>query len=814
MSRSIRITLLLSLLLLISVFPSLRAWWFSDGVPVTTAPGIQKRCRLTDDGEGGAIIVWEDSTGGVDPDIANDIYAQRIDLMGTAQWGYAGTEVCDVIEHQENCQIITDFQGGAYIAWEDWRDANADIYAQRVNSDRFLHWNFQAEPVCTQSFKQSAPQLAMDWSGGVFVVWMDYRNADADIYAQRLNGGGQPEWTVDGDSICTAPGIQEGPKIVSDGLDGAIITWFDGRSGNNDIYAQKVNPAGDILWTVDGVPVCTAANEQNWPEIVSDGAGGAIISWHDGRSGLLDVYAQWIDASGVPQWAVDGVPLCTAAGDQAQTYIVSDGDGGAIVVWLDGRSFPDWGLFVQHIDASGTVQWATDGVPLSTSTLKFHTQYSAGLVSDGDGGAIAAWIDTRGGGKVYSQRVDASGTILWTTDGVLLSNANSNQELPAITSDCFGGAIIAWQDDRNGESDIYAQQIDAKGRIGYLLPDIHSVTDVYGDEGGFVQVIWDAPKTDFVTGDITEYTIWRALETPAALSMIKGDATVVSSPSEALNAAAADREDPILRLSSLNGEMLYWELMFTQAAYRLEGYAKTVPTLFDSTAVNDDYHYFQVIAHTDDPSIFYVSEPDSGYSVDDLAPCFPAGLAGTQSFAPEGLWLTWNQNTEVDFDLYNVYRDIGPSFDPGPGNLLLSTCETSTFDGGWRWDAGYCYKVTAVDIHGNESENASVCAEQVTGDDPMPLPDATFLDQNYPNPFNPSTTITFGLKEKGHVSLRIYDASGRLVATLVDETRTAGSYIVEWNGREKNASSVASGVYFYKLSSKDFEETKKMILLR
>ena len=86
--------------------------------------------------------------------------------------------------------------------------------------------------------------------------------------------------------------------------------------------------------------------------------------------------------------------------------------------------------------------------------------------------------------------------------------------------------------------------------------------------------------------------------------------------------------------------------------------------------------------------------------------------------------------------------------------------------------------------------------------------------QNFPNPFNPNTTIAFGLKEQGHVSLRVYDAAGRLVVALIDESRPAGTYGAVWNGKAENGTTAASGVYFYRLITKEFEETKKMILLR
>jgi hypothetical protein len=91
-------------------------------------------------------------------------------------------------------------------------------------------------------------------------------------------------------------------------------------------------------WQVDGAPVCTDANDLN-PTIASDGAGGAIITWMDYHSGTgYDIYAQRLNADGVAQWTADGVALCTAASEQITPMIVSNGAGGAIVTWQDVRS--------------------------------------------------------------------------------------------------------------------------------------------------------------------------------------------------------------------------------------------------------------------------------------------------------------------------------------------------------------------------------------------------------------------------------------------------------------------------------------------
>jgi hypothetical protein len=90
------------------------------------------------------------------------------------------------------------------------------------------------------------------------------------------------------------------------------------------------------------------------------------------------------------------------------------------------------------------------------------------------------------------------------------------------------------------------------------------------------------------------------------------------------------------------------------------------------------------------------------------------------------------------------------------------------------------------------------------------------LAQNYPNPFNPSTTIKYSIKERAHVTLKIYNVAGQLVKTLVNEEQSprAEGFAVRWNSRSNSGNPVSSGVYFYKLVTKNFTQTKKMVLLK
>jgi hypothetical protein len=109
----------------------------------------------------------------------------------------------------------------------------------------------------------------------------------------------------------------------------------------------------------------------------------------------------------------------------------------------------------------------------------------------------------------------------------------------------------------------------------------------------------------------------------------------------------------------------------------------------------------------------------------------------------------------------------------------------------------------------------NLTGEEVTGHETQWIePEVYILLQNFPNPFNPFTTIRFGLRYGGQVTLRIYDAAGRPVRTLVDDVLEPGLHTAQWDGRNDGGTRAASGVYFYRIRTAGFERTRKMVLLR
>jgi len=377
--------------------------WTANGVALCNAVNYQYYPRAISDGAGGAIVAWYDHRNGGD----YNIYIQRVDAAGTPMWAVDGVAVCAAANDQIAEEIVSDGAGGAIVVWQDLRGGVAyDIYAQRVDASGVPKWAADGVPVCTAADQQTQPAIVSDGAGGVVVAWQDLRNGvGEDIYAQRMDGAGAPRWTPDGVALSAAANFQLSPAIAADGAGGAIVAWEDYRSGvRYDVYAQLVDGAGNPKWLTDGVALCTASNSQSALDMAADGMGGAVVTWRDYRSGSnYDIYAQRVDGSGNTLWTVDGAALCTVSGNQLYP-VVAGGTNGFIVSWVDYRTGTNYDLYAQAITASGVLQWTVGGTPVCTASAN---QLNAVIAWDGAGGGVVAWEDYRSNtSHVYAQRME------------------------------------------------------------------------------------------------------------------------------------------------------------------------------------------------------------------------------------------------------------------------------------------------------------------------------------------------------------------------------------------------------------------------
>jgi len=464
--QTIFICFVLGFLITVNFQRLVTAGWSShlrENTAICTTPGQQSSLQIVSDGAGGAIIAWEDTRN-----VHFDIYAQRVDSHGNVLWMKDGVSICSAPENQNRPRIISDGAGGAIITWHDVRSgiSNSDVYAQRIDGDGNVQWTKDGIPICTEVNAQNSPCIATDGAGGAVIIWQDFRTNYADLCAQRINKNGESLWAKDSVLVCGTSGAQSAPVVVDDGVGGVIVVWQDFRRTYADIYAQRVDGSGKIAWERSGVALCNAPGHESFPVITGNGAEGAIVAWVDTRNGNNDVFAQQVDGNGTVQWLTNGIPVCTVSGNQNYPVIVSDGAGGAILAWWDMRS-GDFNIYAQRIDLTGNALWIKDGLAVCVES---SIQNCVSISSDGSGGAIMAWNDNRVSAfDVYAQRIDPKGLAKWSNNGVAVSTAFDTQCFPVTINDGTGGAIIVWQDSRDKDKsywDVYAQKINGQGSPG------------------------------------------------------------------------------------------------------------------------------------------------------------------------------------------------------------------------------------------------------------------------------------------------------------------------------------------------------------
>lgn len=361
---------------------------------------------------------------------------------------------------QEAVLCATTVRDGIIYAWKDNRTGtnNQDIWVQKMTpcGDVAPGWPVAGLSICNATNNQEVPQIIPDGSDGAIIVWVDRRSGNADIYAQHVNGAGVPTWgsATTGMSVCTMAGTtQDNPHLCTDGAGGAIIVWDDNRSGNDDVWANRVNAAGTLLWNGNtGNPVVIQSNAQHFNTICSDGAGGAYLAWEDNRPSAngTDIFATRLDANGNPvaPWTA-GVCLSNINGGQNTPCCALYPNGDVVFAWCDpfgtGQSVQASKFLASGSYAAG---WNINGNLVGyaiTSSGNPGTATNPRIVVDCSGGCYISYRSPYGGGDndVITRRMNSNGTQGVQELTAFGTNWEGNHELAA---DGNGGAYNTFED--------------------------------------------------------------------------------------------------------------------------------------------------------------------------------------------------------------------------------------------------------------------------------------------------------------------------------------------------------------------------------
>ncbi len=725
--------------------------------------------------------------------------------------GGLACDACDPV--LDDCRFdgnIAGVNGAGVYCWNDaapsliscsfrWNDATANgggAYLASGASGNFTE--------CTFSENNAEKGAGIVLSSPRAVTLVD---CEFDLNTAQLGGGGLYVYATDSTSVFTGCDFDQNSSDINGGA--VHLRSSSPRLTDCDfLYNETVSGSGGALYCREGsAPVIGGCSFSDSDTPLQ---GGAIYA-SDSPLELTDCLLTWNEAG------QDGGALY-ATGARIALYgcrffnneSVLTGGGAAIVqadsstveycTFASNRSYGDGAALAAHstspftlrhctmdwnipeTDGDGTVALLMDTDAILENSIVTSTLYGMGVHCDGGSGAQAFCCD-------IFDNMDGD----WV--GCLGSQQYINGNLhtdPLFCGSYWHNFHLAWESPCRDHGDC--------GQIGVAGPgcglSVESIVDVGNDQGRRVYVTWSRAYDDeqWATDPVTEYTIWRRIDARAR----RGESQVGGGDTP----SGGDRFPP--------GNWCYAGAV---PAFCEDSYTAMCETVCDSTADEGIcWSVFFVRAARDVPAEYNDSFPDSGYSVDNLAPAIPRGLLADGDEALVAL--SWDRSEEEDFDYYAVYRDTTEGFVPGTpiGYAITESFDDTDPPAASEW----WYRVTATDFSGNESGPSAPAG--VVGTGVSGAQAATYwLGPVLPNPFNASAEVSYRIPEtdaRGNVEILVYDASGRVVRTLVDRIVSPGVHTVVWDGRDDTGSFVASGVYFCRMDASDYTSRRKLILLR
>lgn len=442
-----------------------KEWEPADGVPVAVEIRNQQQARLHPDGQGGAYYVWEDERNGGFPEI--DIYAQHINRNGQPVWQGNGIPICTA-PNTQNAPLVRRVGNDAMVtAWGDYRTGSQEIWCQAVTSQGALIFQQNGIPLVEGiGGNATSPRGFARDDGSITLYWLDGRyggNGTVPYITNIRNGEDAPEVRFDFNGIPVMGGTQGGGinPDACPGNDGStIVVWEDHRLGDiYAIYAQRVSRDGELLWGGSGMKIAEYFDEQSTPKVVSDGQGGAFVCWRaPSVDGDNNIFGQHLNAAGDKLWGDEGRGLAITDADEISEQIISDEEGGFVVTWirsvLDEETYIwDDNIWANRFNAAGEGLWGDgNGIPIVDTIGRQKTSKIAkhGL------GYMIVWVDGRNdngdgapGNDIYGQFVKNNGEIAWERNGRVLTDIDEHQDNPDIAINHHGMVWLVWEDLRN-----------------------------------------------------------------------------------------------------------------------------------------------------------------------------------------------------------------------------------------------------------------------------------------------------------------------------------------------------------------------------
>ncbi|MBP1612547.1 MAG: hypothetical protein H6Q01_1210 [Acidobacteria bacterium] len=409
------------------VAPPALAQWSSDPAvnsPIAVKSGDQVQPKVRPIPGGGWYVSWfDDETGGY------DVYLQRLDVNGVAQWAAGGIRVADLgFSSTEDYGLDVDGSGNALLAFDDDRFATRKITATKIDPAGSPLWGANGIQMPETTGDVHSPKIA-------------------DLVANKVDAAGNWKWnaTPPGLVIYDGNSLQMGnfPPFVNDGAGGAAFGWYD---ISQQCYAQHVTSAGVEAFGHNGVAASTDASHSRVAPSVqfNPETGETLLFFVEQFAGQQGVFGQKYNASGTRQWTNNGAVIRPLAGVTVMDVYAVQAGGDSLVFWTDETGYAQDAIYAQRVGGNGSAVCAT--FPVSTLlAIKANTDASINAA----GMTVATWQQGDfGAADVYAQNVNADCSLGGSAPPLEVSPPGAAQ--PLVFTD---GITLLWEDKAASGSD-------------------------------------------------------------------------------------------------------------------------------------------------------------------------------------------------------------------------------------------------------------------------------------------------------------------------------------------------------------------------
>ncbi|GAB4325937.1 MAG: hypothetical protein Kow00127_18690 [Bacteroidales bacterium] len=450
----------------------LHAQWPSDpgvNLAVAVMPGEEAIPKVVSLDDGSTYIGWFSYEEG-----NYNVRLQMFDQEGIPQWMPEGLLVSNhpSMTWLTDWDMVADAEGGVILAFQDIRTGNNDMFIYKISSDAEFIWGEDGIQLTNDAAFDVAPSLAVTSLNNTVIAWQ----ADNVVRLQKLSPSGETLWP--GGITLSGTNTFSWPQLIPAGNDEIILKYFEDSgpvwAPTRHVFAMRYDAGGNEAWPQPAV-ISDAGGISAWTQIfsiVSDGQDGFFIAWHDDRdnNNLASAFVQHIDAGGTPLFTPNGLEVSTMLSrNHFYPHLSFPSQGTGLYVFWNEMD-PDQnnrGIYAQKISQEGSLQWGSDGKALIEISPQNVYPFASGSTSEN---AVLFYEEFSGevNSELRSMMIDADGNFVWEEGAVSICTVQSEKVHPVAGPLKCGQWILAWEDNRNGGRDIYAQNLKPDGTTGPL----------------------------------------------------------------------------------------------------------------------------------------------------------------------------------------------------------------------------------------------------------------------------------------------------------------------------------------------------------